>query len=147
MPESFAEALRTQCWDDHRVYHHSCVNQTLHFISTTSFLTAYVMLFFHPVAAALTGWLVAMTTRQAGHFFFEPGGFDEVNQVTHEYKEEIKVGYNLHRKVVLLPIWALPPWGRAAPEGPARGRAVDDVPCHRGGLDQPRHAPRLRTAV
>jgi hypothetical protein len=28
---------------------------------------------------------------------------------THEYKEEIKVGYNLRRKVVLLTIWALSP--------------------------------------
>src|SRR5262249_19562453 len=59
--------------------------------------------------AALIGWLFAMTTRQAGHFFFEPKGYDEVNQATHEHKEEIKVGYNLQRKVVLLSIWALSP--------------------------------------
>jgi hypothetical protein len=109
MLKRFAEALRTQRWDDHRFYHHSRINQTLHFISATSFLTAYVMLFFHPVAAALVGWLVAMTTRQAGHFFFEPKGYDEVNQVTHEFKEQIKVGYNLRRKVVLLSIWVLSP--------------------------------------
>ena len=32
-----------------------------------------------------------------------------VNQASHEYKEEIKVGYNLRRKVVLLTIWALSP--------------------------------------
>jgi hypothetical protein len=32
-----------------------------------------------------------------------------VNRATHEYKEEIKVGYNLRRKVVLLTIWALAP--------------------------------------
>ena len=50
-----------------------------------------------------------MTSRQAGHFFFEPKGYDEVNQATHEYKEEIKVGYNLKRKVVLMSIWALAP--------------------------------------
>ena len=31
-------------------------------------------------------------------------GYDEV--ATHEYKEEIKVGYNLRRKAVLLIIWA-----------------------------------------
>jgi hypothetical protein len=55
------------------------------------------------------GWLVAMTTRQAGHFFFEPKGYDEANRATHEHKEEIKVGYNLQRKVVLLAIWALSP--------------------------------------
>jgi hypothetical protein len=50
-----------------------------------------------------------MTTRQAGHFFFEPRGFDHVNQVTDEYKEEVKVGYNIRRKIVLLAVWvALP---------------------------------------
>jgi hypothetical protein len=34
-----------------------------------------------------------MTTRQAGHFFFEPRGYDHVNEATHEHKEAIKVGY------------------------------------------------------
>jgi len=50
-----------------------------------------------------------MTTRQTGHFFFEPKDYDVVNKATHEYKEEIKVGYNLRRKVVLLTVWALSP--------------------------------------
>jgi hypothetical protein len=50
-----------------------------------------------------------MTTRQSGHFFFEPKDYDVVNRATHEYKEEIKVGYNLRRKVVLLTIWAMSP--------------------------------------
>jgi hypothetical protein len=44
-----------------------------------------------------------------GHFFFEPKGFDEVNGASHEHKEDIKVGYNLRRKVVLLAIWASSP--------------------------------------
>jgi hypothetical protein len=72
-------------------------------------LTAYVLLFIDPIAASLLAWLVAMTTRQSGHFFFEPKGYDEVNKATHEYKEQIKVGYNLNRKVVLLSIWAAIP--------------------------------------
>ncbi|HJY77051.1 MAG TPA: hypothetical protein VKE95_10480 [Burkholderiales bacterium] len=109
MIKNFLEELRTQRWDDHRLYHHSRINQTLHFVSASSFLCAYVMLFFYPVAAALVGWLVAMTTRQAGHFFFEPKGYDHVNDMTHEHKEEVKVGYNLRRKIVLLSIWALSP--------------------------------------
>jgi hypothetical protein len=50
-----------------------------------------------------------MTSRQAGHFFFEPKGYDHVNHATHEHKEDIKVGYNLQRKVVLMGIWALSP--------------------------------------
>lgn len=107
--KQFLQALKTQRWDDHRYYHHSRINQSLHFISASSFLCAYAMLYFYPVAAALVGWLVSMTTRQAGHFFFEPKGYDHANQVTHEYKEEIKVGYNLRRKIVLLAIWALSP--------------------------------------
>jgi hypothetical protein len=107
--KSFITALRTQRWDDHRYYHHSRINQSLHFVSAFSFLVGYALLFVDPVAAALVGWLVSMTTRQIGHLVFEPKGYDQVNQATHEYKEEIKVGYNLHRKIVLLTIWALSP--------------------------------------
>jgi hypothetical protein len=50
-----------------------------------------------------------MTSRQAGHFFFEPKDYDAVNDCTHEHKEQIKVGYNLARKVVLMGQWALSP--------------------------------------
>jgi len=102
----FAAALREQRWDDHRYYHHSRINQSLHLVSALSFLCAYALAFTDPALAALIGWLVAMTSRQAGHFFFEPKDYDVINQATHEYKEEIKVGYNLQRKVVLMAIWA-----------------------------------------
>ena len=50
-----------------------------------------------------------MVARQSGHFFFEPLGYDHVNEATNEFKEEIKVGYNLRRKVVLLAICAAIP--------------------------------------
>jgi len=109
MINNFLQVLRIQRWDDHRYYHHSRINQSLHFVSALSFICAYVAMLFDPVMAALTGWLVSMTTRQAGHFFFEPKGYDHANQASHEYKEEIKVGYNLRRKVVLMTIWALSP--------------------------------------
>lgn len=110
---TFYEALQTQRWDDHRFYHHSRINQSLHFVSALSFLVAYVYLFIDPVVSAFLGWGVAMVTRQSGHFFFEPKGFDDVNQVSHEHKEAIKVGYNLARKYVLMSVWALTtlvPW-------------------------------------
>lgn len=107
--KEFLHALQVQRWDDHRYYHHSRVNQSLHLISAMSFLCAYALLFTSPVAAALVGWLISMTTRQAGHFFFEPKGYDHVNQATHDHKEAIKVGYNLRRKVVLIGLWALSP--------------------------------------
>jgi hypothetical protein len=66
------ETLHEQRWDDHRYYHHSRINQSLHLLSALSFLFGYVLLFIDPVSAALVAWLVAMTSRQIGHFFFEP---------------------------------------------------------------------------
>jgi hypothetical protein len=105
----FLHALEEQRWDDHRYYHHSRVNQSLHLLSALSFLLSYYLVFTRPAAAALVGWLVAMASRQIGHFFFEPKGYDEINQATHEYKEQVKVGYNLRRKIVLLVIWAFSP--------------------------------------
>jgi len=103
------KTLEAQRWDDHRYYHHSRINQSLHFVSATSFLVSYVLIFFQPVLATLLGWFVAMTARQSGHFFFEPKGYDHVNQATHEYKEQIKVGYNLRRKVLLYVAFVLAP--------------------------------------
>ena len=105
----FLQTLREQRWDDHRYYHQSRINQSLHFVSAISFLVAYVLLFIDPAWAAIVGWCVSMTTRQAGHFFFEPRGFDHLNQVSDEHKEAIKVGYNLQRKIVLLSIWVAVP--------------------------------------
>jgi hypothetical protein len=105
----FFKQLAIQRWDDHRYYHHSRLNQTLHLISAISFLVAYAFLFKDPAIAALIAWLISMTTRQSGHFFFEPLGYDEVNQATNAHKEDIKVGYNLRRKVVLLTVWAASP--------------------------------------
>ena len=107
--QRFLEALRVQRWDDHRFYHHSRINQSLHLVSAISFLSAYAMMFEDPAIAALIGWLVAMTTRQVGHFFFEPKGYDEMNQASHEYKEKVKVGFNLRRKVILHSVWGLVP--------------------------------------
>jgi len=105
----FFEELRIQRWDDHRFYHHCRINQSLHLISALSFLCAYALLLVEPAWSALLAWCVSMTTRQAGHFFFEPRGFDTVNQVTDEYKEAVKVGYNIRRKIVLMSIWVACP--------------------------------------
>jgi len=106
---TFSEALAEQRWDDHRFYHHSRINQTLHLISASSFIVTYVLLFFHPVFAVLFGWTFSMCSRQIGHFFFEPKGYDDMNQATHEYKEAVKVGFNLRRKVILHSVWGAAP--------------------------------------
>jgi hypothetical protein len=108
MMSRFSDTLRTQRWDDYRYYHQSRINQTLHLISAVIFLICYGLLFTDPALAGLVGWL-AMLTRQTGHFFFEPNGYDAVNKVTNEYKEAIKVGYNQSRKIVLLVVWGLAP--------------------------------------
>jgi hypothetical protein len=106
---SFLDLLALQRWDDHRYYHHSLVNQSLHLLSATSFVIAYGVLFKDPAYAALLAWMLSMTSRQIGHLVFEPKDYDVVNDASHEYKEEIKVGYNLRRKIVLMSIWALSP--------------------------------------
>ncbi|HEY9229711.1 MAG TPA: Mpo1-like protein [Gemmatimonadaceae bacterium] len=106
---SFLEELRQQRWDDHRYYHQSRINQSLHLLSACTFLASYALMPFRPALAAILGWIVAMWVRQIGHFFFEPRGYDHVNGATFEHKEDIKLGYNLRRKVILLAIWfALP---------------------------------------
>ena len=110
----FLQALAVQRWDDHRYYHHSRINQSLHLLSAISFVVAYAVLFIDPPLAALIAWLVSMTSRQSGHFFFEPNGYDHVNHATDAHKEDIKVGYNLRRKVVLLALWAAAPLAVAA---------------------------------
>jgi hypothetical protein len=127
---TFLEELHKQRWDDHRFYHHNRINQALHLVSASCFLASYVLIFIDPVAAVMVSWVLAMVLRQIGHFFFEPKTFDEINGVSHEYKESVKVGYNLRRKVVLLSIWVAIPvalyfqpdvWGLLTPEQAQRG--------------------------
>ena len=74
----FWNELKVQRWDDHRYYHHSKVNQSLHLVSATSFLFAYVVAFSDPAMAALIGWLVAMTSRD----------LDEIRAVTDQLEPD-----------------------------------------------------------
>jgi hypothetical protein len=78
-----SETLRTQRFDDYRYYHQSRINQSLHLISAVIFLVCYALLFKDAALAGLVGGL-AMLTRQAGHFFFEPNRYDAVNKETNE---------------------------------------------------------------
>jgi len=104
----FTDTLHTQRFDDYRYYHQSRINQTLHLISAVIFLACYALLFKDAALAGLVGWL-AMLTRQTGHFFFEPNGYDAVNDVSNEYKEAVKVGFNQYRKIILLIVWGSAP--------------------------------------
>lgn len=105
----FREELKLQRWDDHRYYHHSRINQLLHLFSACCFMVTYSLLLINMTAAVFLGWIVAMSSRQIGHFFFEPKGYDAVNKATHEHKEDIKVGYNLFRKRILEGLWVISP--------------------------------------
>jgi hypothetical protein len=107
--DSFLAELRRQRADDHRFYHQSRINQTLHLISAISFLAAYALVFTQPLTAVLIGWGIGMVTRQTGHYVFEPSGYDAVNQATNAHKEKVKVGFNQTRKTVLIAIWLLAP--------------------------------------
>jgi hypothetical protein len=106
---TFLEALAQQRWDDHRFYHHSVINQSLHLFSALSFLCAYALLWTQPAVSIFIAWILAMPSRQVGHFFFEPRDYDIANHAMHDHKEAIKVGYNLRRKVVLMSAWACAP--------------------------------------
>jgi hypothetical protein len=97
--------VETLRWDDHRYYHQCRINQTLHLVSAISFLLAYGLLLVDPAAAAMVGWLVGMVTRQSGHIFFEPRGYDNINRASDAHKEAIKVGYNMRRKAILIGVW------------------------------------------
>ena len=125
---TFLEELHQQRWDDHRYYHHNRINQLLHLMSASCFIVSYYLIFVDPVAAVMVGWMLAMILRQVGHFVFEPKTYDEVNQATHEYKESVKVGYNLRRKVILLTVWFAIPF------------ALWSSPSFFGFLDQARVA-------
>lgn len=126
---TFWDQVRTLRWDDHRYYHQCRINQTLHLVSAISFLVAYALLFIDPAAAAWVGWCVGMVTRQSGHIFFEPRGYDAVNQATDAHKEAIKAGYNMRRKAVLIGVWLSLPlllWANPSLFGliePAQGAA------------------------
>ena len=50
----FMQTLKVQRWDDHRYYHHSLVNQSLHLFSAMTFLRWFVM-FWDPAIAATIG--------------------------------------------------------------------------------------------
>jgi hypothetical protein len=106
---SFWEKVRQLQWDDHRYYHQCRINQTLHLVSAVSFLVAYGLLFVDPASAGLLGWMVGMVARQSGHLFFEPRGYDHRNEATYQHKEDIKVGFNMRRKAVLIGVWLLLP--------------------------------------
>jgi len=80
--------------DDHNHYHNNKINRKLHFFSGLAFLYSYYLVLFLSdyVHAVLIAWLVAMPSRQIGHFVFEPSD---------PHTESIKTGYNVRLKKIL----------------------------------------------
>lgn len=94
--------IQLQLQQDHDLYHHSLVNQSLHFFSGCQNIVAYILFFSGHFVSAVSLGLVSWFIRQSGHFFFESKEYDEINQMTFEEKEAEKVGANLHRKLLMI---------------------------------------------
>jgi hypothetical protein len=107
VPQVLLRDLMTQRWDDHRFYHHSRINQTLHLISALSFLVAYVICGPRSRRRGVPRLgrgdgdapIRALLLRAARLRRRQPGTF--------EHKEEIKVGYNLRAQGRADAAWAL----------------------------------------
>ena len=53
MIKNFREQLRIQRWDDHRYYHHSRINQSLHFVSADDGMRRFIERRLQPVVTRL----------------------------------------------------------------------------------------------
>ena len=53
MIENFREQLRIQRWDDHRFYHHSRINQSLHFVSADDGMRRVIEQSLQPIVTRL----------------------------------------------------------------------------------------------
>ena len=106
----FLETLREQRWDDHRYYHHSRINQSLHLVSAMSFLFAYVLIFKDPATAALVGWLVG-DDQPAGRplLLRAAGTTTRSTRRATSTRRRSRSATTCSRKVVLMSIWALSP--------------------------------------
>ena len=131
---TFREALREQRWDDHRFYHHSRVNQSLHLFSACCFLTSYALLAFDhgECGVGRLGRCVDLAPDRPLLLRAE-GLRRRRTQMSHEQKEDVKVGYNLTAQVMLLAVFLAAPVVLYALAGSVRA----DPPVHRG-----RHASR-----
>ena len=138
--EHFFETLRKQRWDDHRYYHHSRINQSLAPGKRAQFPVCAYVLLFSSIRHSRLPWSagsLAMVSRQVRPFFLRTARVtdDQVNNATHEHKEEIKVGYNLQRKIVLLTIWALSPLVLFARSDTVRAVRSRPCRCRRSSCD------------
>jgi hypothetical protein len=63
----FLQDLKTQRWDDHRYYHHSRINQSLHLVSALSFVCSYML---HESSRGSNGRLARRYDNEANRALF-----------------------------------------------------------------------------
>jgi uncharacterized membrane protein YGL010W len=96
------EEIKFQLKQDHDYYHHSLLNQSLHFLSGVLNLIAIFLIASGSLAQGVALFMISWFTRQVGHFFLESKDFDFKLNKTFQQKEEEKVGANLERKRMMI---------------------------------------------
>ena len=98
VPFPYAEVMRRK-HDDHGASHSNAINQLFHILSSSVFIYCYFLMFSDLTTAMGLG-LAALFVRQFGHAVLEPPCHD---------KEEILLGFNTHKKSVIVGAYLLIP--------------------------------------
>jgi len=98
LQEFYEEIMRRKA-DDHKASHSNCVNQFLHFLSSSIFMYCYAV-FFTSKPSAMAWGLFSLALRQSGHAIFEPPCHDE---------EELLLGFNTRSKCFVFSAYVLAP--------------------------------------
>lgn len=96
------EEIKFQLKQDHDYYHHSLLNQSLHFLSGIINLIAIYLLANSSLDKGVALFMLSWGTRQLGHFFWESKDFDHKVNKSFQEKEDEKVGANLERKKIMI---------------------------------------------
>lgn len=98
LSEFYHEIMRRKA-DDHAASHSNCVNQFMHFCSSSIFIYCYAV-FFNNKPAAMAWGLFSLALRQSGHAIFEPPCHDD---------EELLLGFNTRSKCFVFSAYILAP--------------------------------------
>ncbi|MFZ4715616.1 MAG: hypothetical protein ACOYL6_17975 [Bacteriovoracaceae bacterium] len=96
------EEIKFQLKQDHDYYHHSLLNQSLHFLSGILNLVAICLIVMGSLDKGVALFMFSWLMRQLGHFFLESKDFDYKLNKTFQQKEDEKVGANLERKRMMI---------------------------------------------
>jgi glutamate-1-semialdehyde 2,1-aminomutase len=88
----FCREIMQRKHDDHKASHSNLINQSIHVLSSTTFVFCYVWIFFNLTQAMLLG-LGSLFIRQFGHAILEPPCHD---------KEKALLGFNTRNKTLIV---------------------------------------------